>query len=244
MPKQTVRWNPARGVWETTQTGICGHSVPFSGTWPTSGMTRDGSCFPLHTSALLTSARASSSSLTQPGPRPGLLATPDTIPDAPCVQANKSIVRKGEGKVQGLGNQLTRQVGQPSPHKLLPTPVVNDMGTGKTPTEWDDWNTGPTMAHQPHGPSLAIEVQRLLPTPTASMVEVERVSEKSGGPSLGAAVQRLLPTPKATNNDNATREDTSPNLGMTLTRLEGVPPKKRAKAKRGRKSRGESTPAQ
>lgn len=152
-----------------------------------------------------------------------MLATPDTIPDVPNTKANTSY-RKGTGKLQGLGNQVKA---------LLPTPVVNDMGTGKTPAEWDAWNDGPTMAHQPHGPSLAIEVQRLLPTPTASMVEVERVSPLSGGPSLGAAIQRLLPTPKATNNDNATSEGMSPNIGMVLTDLEGVPARKRAKRKSG-----------
>lgn len=205
-----------------------------------------------------------------------MLATPDTIPDVPCTSANRRLVETGKGKAQGLGNQVALIAGEPTPLKLLPTPVVNDMGVGKTPDEWEAWNTGPSMAHQPHGPSLAIEVQRLLPTPTAGMVENNRTSPNSGGPTLGQAVKLLptpdayagtrggsqhpdkrragghsvstadvlehlplLPTPKATNNDNAQREDMTPNLGMELTRLAGVPPKKRGK---GKPRSGESTP--
>lgn len=41
---------------------ICGHSEPFSQTWPTSGMTRDGSAYELPTLELLTSDSASLSS--------------------------------------------------------------------------------------------------------------------------------------------------------------------------------------
>jgi hypothetical protein len=57
---------------------------------------------------------------------------------------------------------------------LLPTPVVNDMGAGKTPEQWDEW-TEKLKARgyngNGHGRSLSVEVQRggegvpLLPTP-------------------------------------------------------------------------------
>lgn len=41
-------WNRARGVWETTQVNLlCGHSEPWSETWPTSGMAVNGSVFEL-----------------------------------------------------------------------------------------------------------------------------------------------------------------------------------------------------
>ena len=53
---------------------------------------------------------------------------------------------------------------------LLPTPVVNDMGANKTLEWWDAWAPNQKAAdgrHAPHGKSLSIEVQRLLPTPTA-----------------------------------------------------------------------------
>ena len=56
----------------------------------------------------------------------------------------------------------------------LPTPVVNDMGRGKTPEEWDSWTDEMKERHgngNGHGPSLAIEAARLLPTPTPTTVD-------------------------------------------------------------------------
>lgn len=53
---------------------------------------------------------------------------------------------------------------------LLPTPVVNDMGAGKTPSEWSEWSEAMKARHgngNGHGASLSIEAQ-LLPTPMAA----------------------------------------------------------------------------
>lgn len=53
---------------------------------------------------------------------------------------------------------------------VLPTPVVNDMGAGKTVEKWDAWTAEQREKHRNgngHGKSLSIEVQRLLPMPTA-----------------------------------------------------------------------------
>lgn len=53
---------------------------------------------------------------------------------------------------------------------LLPTPVTNDMGAGKTVEGWDAWTDAMRAKHgngNGHGKSLAIEAQRLLPTPRA-----------------------------------------------------------------------------
>ena len=53
---------------------------------------------------------------------------------------------------------------------VLPTPVVNDMGRGKTVEWWDAWIVEQREKHRNgngHGKSLSIEVRRLLPTPTA-----------------------------------------------------------------------------
>lgn len=47
---------------------------------------------------------------------------------------------------------------------LLPTPVVNDMGAGKTVEKWDKWTAATKEKHQNgngHGPSLNIEMLRL-----------------------------------------------------------------------------------
>jgi len=52
----------------------------------------------------------------------------------------------------------------------LPTPVVNDMGAGKTVEAWDNWTDEMKAKHgnsNGHGPSLSIEIARLLPTPTS-----------------------------------------------------------------------------
>jgi hypothetical protein len=52
--------------------------------------------------------------------------------------------------------------GSASPN--LPTPVVNDMGRGKTVEEWDSWTDDMKERHgngNGHGASLAIEIARL-----------------------------------------------------------------------------------
>ena len=66
---------------------------------------------------------------------------------------------------------------------LLPTPAVNDMGEGKTVEAWDEWTAKMKAAHgngNGHGASLAIEAQRLLPTPRTENNE-NRQSEGYGG---------------------------------------------------------------
>lgn len=57
-------WNPTRGVWETSQPDLYRRLAPYSETWPTSGMTHDGSAYPLRRSAHLIPGSASSSSPT------------------------------------------------------------------------------------------------------------------------------------------------------------------------------------
>ena len=64
--------------------------------------------------------------------------------------------------------------------RLLPTPVVNDMGRGKTVEEWDSWTDEMKERHDNgngHGASLEIEILRLLPTPTS-------VDAKVFGPNI------------------------------------------------------------
>lgn len=55
-------WDPTRGVWETSQPDLYGHLAPYSETWPTSGMTHDGSAYPLPSSVRPIPGSASSSS--------------------------------------------------------------------------------------------------------------------------------------------------------------------------------------
>ena len=57
MPELTAAWNPARGVWETTQAAMfCAHAEPYSGTWPTSGSMRNGRLYPPPRAVHLTDA--------------------------------------------------------------------------------------------------------------------------------------------------------------------------------------------
>lgn len=87
---------------------------------------------------------------------------------------------------------------------LLPTPVVNDMGEGKTPEVWDEWTSRMRAAHgngNGHGRSLAIEALRLIPTPTTS--DAKGPSPGHGG-TTAETVRDLLPTPTSMGGHGAT----------------------------------------
>ena len=63
-PQPFARWNPTRGVWETSQPDLSARLAPWRETWPTCGAMRDGSAYRHPPSALHISASASSSSPT------------------------------------------------------------------------------------------------------------------------------------------------------------------------------------
>lgn len=58
-PQPFARWNPTRGVWETSQPDLFGRWESYAATWPTSGSLRDGSAYPLPLSVHRTSGSAS-----------------------------------------------------------------------------------------------------------------------------------------------------------------------------------------
>ena len=67
--RQIASWNPARDVWELDRGCLlCEHLDVFSGTWPTSGMTRGGRAYELPMPAPHTNGSGSSSSLGLPTP--------------------------------------------------------------------------------------------------------------------------------------------------------------------------------
>jgi hypothetical protein len=67
VPKHTAQWNPQTQLWETGQVDLFSErQEPFSATWPTSGMTRNGQLLPLPTSGHRTDASESSSLLPTP----------------------------------------------------------------------------------------------------------------------------------------------------------------------------------
>ena len=86
----------------------------------------------------------------------------------------------------------------------LPTPVVTDMGAGKTVEAWDTWTDEMKARHgngNGHGPSLSIELLRLLPTPTTvDSHSTGRTTDRLvGGDTKHLALReavKLLPTPQ------------------------------------------------
>jgi DNA (cytosine-5)-methyltransferase 1 len=124
--------------------------------------TSDGVLSGRATPALLISVRAGSA----------LLATPTAWLGRRPSQAIGDAARWHNSE---RSNELSDQMAA-----LLPTPVVNDMGRGKTPEEWDSWTDEMKERHgngNGHGASLEIEILRLLPTPTS-------VDAKVFGPNI------------------------------------------------------------
>ena len=65
---------------------------------------------------------------------------------------------------------------------MLPTPVVNDMGAGKTVERWDEWTAETKAKHNNgngHGASLAIETLRLVDED--SLLRTPSVTDSTGG---------------------------------------------------------------
>jgi hypothetical protein len=61
VPKRIAIWNATAGVWETTESLLCGHSALFSETWPSWGSMRGGVAYALPTPAPPTDGSGSSS---------------------------------------------------------------------------------------------------------------------------------------------------------------------------------------
>lgn len=89
---------------------------------------------------------------------------------------------------------------------LLPTPAVNDMGEGKTVERWDEWTADMQAKHgngNGYGKSLAIEAQRLPPTPRAE--EREQHNSQDAGMALSAAAKLLPDTTHSEQRENPER---------------------------------------
>jgi DNA (cytosine-5)-methyltransferase 1 len=102
---------------------------------------------------------------------------------------------------------------------LLPTPAVNDMGDrpwAREPGAWDAW-----VEKNGHGKSLAIEAQRLLPTPRATDGTKGGPNQRgsSGDLMLPSAVQKMLPTPSASQGDSLRTSDGFNDLGRSIAML-------------------------
>ncbi len=114
--QQRIEWNPATQLWETEQADLFSElQEPFSETWPTSGMTRNGQLLPLPTSAPPTAANESSSLL--PTPAAGNFNDGE---DAQQWLARQAAVKERLNNGNGMGMPLSVAV------QLLPTPVAMD----------------------------------------------------------------------------------------------------------------------
>lgn len=170
---------------------LCGHSEPYSQTWPASGSMRSGRASALRRSALPTSGSGSSSSRGLPTPRArdgrgrgyedGLPNVVQLLP-TPTVSEATGIGHAAQG-----GMNLRHTV------SLLPTPTSTPYGNNQSPS--------PGAAVRPSLDSLA---PTLLPTPRASANENRQTkrtpSQEAGthGLCLAAEMASLLPTPRAT----------------------------------------------
>jgi hypothetical protein len=221
-------WDPTTETWGTKETDLFSeHWVPYSATLPTSGTTRGGQLYELPTPELPTDGPVSSSS---PGRN---LATPTAA------------IATGGPPQDSKGKRDLRL-------DLLPTPIASDAANPPSPQRADErarqFTRGVKLSEHllrtptaqlavnggsqhpdkrkagGHGPTLADEVEHLLPTPTAQepggIAEQyhERLRKSDGRDStflpLSMAVQQLLPTPTAM--DSHSSGDSSPS-DVTLT---------------------------
>ena len=104
--KVIATWNSDRDLWETDQTSLFEPLAVFSETWPTSGMTRNGTAYELPTSERHTADTESSSLLPTPAASQG------------------AALRSSPSEYADLGRTI---------YKLLPTPIVTD-GDGEGPS--------------------------------------------------------------------------------------------------------------
>src|SRR5699024_10466302 len=202
--KRIATWNRARSVWETAEQALCGHSVPFSRTWPTSGSMRSGVVYALPTWEPPTDDSGSSSS------RGPLLPTPIAAPgdirtqnvrlrvviwawataaetDSGAWGYSQSIC-VAPGRSSGTAS-VEHGVGADSDSALvtlLPTPQARD---------WKDHQVQ-VAGHRPADKdSINRAIAHLLPTP--------RTSDTNGAGVHGTGAQDprtvidLLPTPRA-----------------------------------------------
>ena len=199
MPNQIATWNPERDCWETGVEDIFGHSDVFSETWPTSGMTRNGVAYALPTWAPPITDSASSSS-----PPAEMLRTPA------AAEAEGGALSPERARVENRTLRLTGQILD----MVAPEQMSDAWKVLKTPTSQLAVNGGSQHPDKRkaggHGPTLADEVEHLLPTPRAT-------DGTNGGPNqrgsrgdlmLPSAVHQIgAPTPPPSTDGNPSWED-------------------------------------
>lgn len=166
-PRQFVFFDREGSCWRTWPAISLWGSETYSGTWPKRGSMRSGACFEHPTWEPPTSGHDSSSSLPTPTRRDH--KGRNQRDDATCLPGAVALLPTPRtSDTNGAGLHGNGGMDPRTTVTLLPTPVVNDMGAGKTPEAWDEWTSVMQERHgngNGHGRSLAIEAARLLPTP-------------------------------------------------------------------------------
>lgn len=180
-----------------------GESSP---TWPQSGSMRNGECYEHPMPALLISGHESSLSR-------GLLPTPNA--------------EGGTGYMSGSNRDTWRPTLESAVKGYLPVLHQGRPSLLKTPTAQLAVNGGsqhPDKRREGgHGPTLADEVEHLLPTPAARDWKSgqSRIMDRNARP-LNEVVEMLLPTPRATDGAKWGPGQTStggPSLPSAVTLL-------------------------
>jgi len=203
-------YDPDSSSWRTCQGSLLSEAPPSLQHLPPCATTVDGWLYEQATPEHLTAVRDGSALLGTPttatsgrSPEHGRGRAPNPQELAALLPTPRTSDTNGPG-VHGDGGLDLRTAAA-----LLPTPVVNDMGRGKTPDEWDSWTDEMKERHgngNGHGASLAIEAARLLPTPRAQNGEPRNmkpwIRPLDQPQNLENAIARLLPTPTVQDGAN------------------------------------------
>jgi hypothetical protein len=169
-------YDPGSRSWRMSQGTFPWGSDEFSATWPRRGTTRSGLAYELPMQARRTDGNVSSSP-------PGLLPTPMTI--------NRTSEKAQTGRPTSGPQRGGASYGLEDVLLKTPTAQLAVNGGSQHP---DKRRAGG------HGPTLADQVEHLLPTPRATDGTKGGPNQRgsSGDLMLPSAVQHLLPTPNAT----------------------------------------------
>lgn len=169
---------------------LCGHSALFSETFPTSGTWDGTGLYPLPPPGHRTAGNGCSSP-------PGLLPTPSAsnVNDGESLESwearrQRNLAKHVNGNGQGTPLAIAAQ-------QLLKTPTAQ-LGVNGGSQHPDKRKLGG------HGPTLADQVEHLLPTPAAADSERTSATYVRGNPTLIGA---FLPTPQAADSRRGTEAE-------------------------------------
>lgn len=134
---------------------FCGHSVPFSQTWPASGSMRNGACSERPPLVLPTSVAGSSPSPGLPTPRARDArgkGFSDQLPNVVQLLPTPTV-----SEATGIGHAADGGMNLRHTVSLLPTPRASENENRQT-------KRTPSQEAGTHGKCLAAEVAHLLPT--------------------------------------------------------------------------------